>query len=296
MAPSFAVMVGSDIISDGGGSAFRQPSILRNGPDAVRQPNGDGVERPSVTWDEEQLAQNEIDRQRSPRMKIEMPDTPFLYYDSRAEPDDQFKTAEPTDKIAGPDGDMVPRHFDANSLQQRLGLVKLLQDAEQAFEKEQEEQTDQPPPSAVPPSDDKPVKVQVAEDIPQLNVPAGGASEAVEAALRLLECTRMIEVRGEGKGADAVAEVWMQIVARDAGFCDSVKTGLRDGKATMAVKFRNPYVALEVDRRSGASVPSTAFEAKRKALYCDQAANFRAMLAKAHAGDDDDDDDDEDDQ
>lgn len=272
-------------------------SILRNGPSGSNTPKGpmsakteslphprsgggqDCVRTTSrVSFDEEGLREAERIRMSQPRMKIDMPDTPFLYYDSRAEPAEQFKTAEPSDKVVQPGGEMQPVTFDADSLQRRLGLVKLLQEAEEAYKAETGG------------------SVEKDEDIPVIEVKAGrsGFDSSMKQASELLDCHRRIVLRGAGpSGTAAATEMWRHLVTKGVGALHNVHTGLERGgrKQVSVVKITlgNPYVALEVDRTTGASIPRSEFDAKRRALYKNQAECFKEALARAAAEDDDED-------
>eukprot|EP01062_Namystynia_karyoxenos_P059206 TRINITY_DN50648_c0_g1_i1.p1 TRINITY_DN50648_c0_g1~~TRINITY_DN50648_c0_g1_i1.p1 ORF type:complete len:309 (+),score=127.33 TRINITY_DN50648_c0_g1_i1:83-928(+) len=246
---------------------LRHPSGSKTPQDAERSPR-----RGSVTWDEQALAAAEAERAKCPRMKIEMPDTPFLYYDSRAEPAEQFRTAEKTDRVDGPGGP-ISLTFDASHLQQRLGLVKLLQEAEATYERGQAE--DEPAAAAGGRGDDS----------AELEVVEGGARRTAATTVKLLECHRTVTVRGTGRNCAAAADVWVAVTKTQAGCTRRIATGLdASGTPEVTLTFRNPYVALEVDRVSGASVPASIFEAKRKALYRDQGVNFKKMLAAEREG------------
>jgi len=268
--------------------------ILRNGPSGSTTPKGptsakteslarsaqDCVRTTSrVSFDEEALKEAERIRASQPRMKIEMPDTPFLYYDSRAEPAEQFKTAEPSDKVVQPSGEMQSATFDAESLQQRLGLVKLLQQAEEAYKAETEG------------------SVEKNEDAPVIEAKAGrrGFESSLKKASELLDCHRRIVIRGAGpSGTAAATELWRHLVTAGMGALHNVQTGLeRVGRRQVSVvniTLGNPYVALEVDRATGASVPRSEFDAKRRALYKDQGSRFKEALAQGIVDEDDDED------
>jgi len=247
-------------------------SLARSAQDCVRTTS-------RVSFDEEALKEAERIRASQPRMKIEMPDTPFLYYDSRAEPAEQFKTAEPSDKVVQPSGEMQSATFDAESLQQRLGLVKLLQQAEEAYKAETEG------------------SVEKNEDAPVIEAKAGrrGFESSLKKASELLDCHRRIVIRGAGpSGTAAATELWRNLVTAGMGALHNVQTGLeRVGRRQVSVvniTLGNPYVALEVDRATGASVPRSEFDAKRRALYKDQGSRFKEALAQGIVDEDDDED------
>eukprot|EP01062_Namystynia_karyoxenos_P056509 TRINITY_DN47481_c0_g1_i1.p1 TRINITY_DN47481_c0_g1~~TRINITY_DN47481_c0_g1_i1.p1 ORF type:complete len:322 (+),score=75.84 TRINITY_DN47481_c0_g1_i1:90-968(+) len=259
-----------------GAAASADAGILRHGGDGRRSPQR-SPRRASVSWDEQGIAEAQAEAAKQPRMKIDMPDTPFVYWDADPEGGEHFRTAERSDRVAAPDGQQQHLTFDANSLQQRLGLVKLLQEAEEAFQRGAECADG----AASPVPTEKPVVLSVGRG-------RQAVRDTVSAAVKLLECSRTVEVRSKGGACASTAEAWMNIVACQAGCTRHVRTALdKEGKSVMRIIFRNPYVALEVDRHTGASVPSSVFEAKRKALYRDQAANFRRMLAAAGAADGD---------
>eukprot|EP01065_Artemidia_motanka_P044533 TRINITY_DN6360_c0_g1_i1.p1 TRINITY_DN6360_c0_g1~~TRINITY_DN6360_c0_g1_i1.p1 ORF type:complete len:283 (+),score=59.56 TRINITY_DN6360_c0_g1_i1:67-849(+) len=228
--------------------------------------------RGSVSWDEEAIAEAEREAALHPRMKIEMPDTPFLYYDSRAEPEKQFHTAEPADRVDGPDGP-VPLSFDADALQRRLGLVKLLREAEDAFVEEHADAT----------------AAKEREHVPTTIEVKRSCASVRKAAAELLSCSKRVILHAAGVNAVSTAvRVWQELVSVDQACLHAWKTGMTSrGQPELTLTMANPYVALEVDRKTGASIPTSEFEAKRRALYTDQAANFKKMLAMKHDDDDD---------
>ena len=87
-----------------------------------------------VKWNEGELAEH--DKTRGTRQVIDQPDTPYIYYDSDAE--EVVKAADPS----APGG---MQSMDLGYLRQRLGVAKVLQEAEEEIDHaDLQEQADAP--------------------------------------------------------------------------------------------------------------------------------------------------------